>query len=79
LADSRDFFARTALVDPSGQSGTFAGNQIELRTRLWLIPDSLRWELGGAVFLQGPFMRNAPNSTGNGDPLFIYSDLELLF
>jgi len=79
LADDRDVFARTGVRDTEGQSGTFAGNQIELRTRLWLILDSLRWELGGAAFIQGPFMRDAPNATGNGDPLFVYTDLELFF
>lgn len=79
LANDRDMFARTGVRDASGQSGTFAGNQIELRTRLWLVMDSLRWELGGAAFIQGPFMRDAPNATGNGNPLFAYTDLELLF
>lgn len=79
LADDRDVFARTELVDPEGRSGVFAGNQIELRTRVWLIPDSLRWELGGAAFIQGPFMRNAPNATDNGNPLFVYTDLEFSF
>jgi hypothetical protein len=79
LADARDVFARTGVRDDSGQSGTFGGNQIELRARYWLIPDSLRWELGGAAFLQGAFMRDAPNATGNGDPLFVYTDLEFFF
>lgn len=79
LADARDVFARTGLRDGAGRSRTFAGNQIELRARLWLIPDSLRWELGGAVFIQGPFMQDAPNATGNGHPLFVYTDLELSF
>ncbi len=79
LADARDVFARTGVRDESGQSGQFAGNQLELRSRLWLIPDSLRWELGGAAFIQGAFMRDAPNATGNGDPLFLYTDLELSF
>jgi hypothetical protein len=79
LADDRDLFARTGVRDDSGQSGRFAGNQIELRARFWLIPDSLRWELGGAAFIQGRFMRDAPNATGYGDPLFAYTDLELSF
>ena len=79
LADDRDSFARTGVRDESGQSGRFAGNQIELRARLWLIPDSLRWELGGAAFIQGRFMCDAPNATGYGDPLFAYTDLELSF
>lgn len=79
LANARDVFARTGVRDEGGQSGTFAGNQVELRTRLWLLPDSLRWELGGAWFLQGEFMEESPNATGNGAPLFVYTDLELTF
>jgi hypothetical protein len=79
LANDRDMFARTGLRDASGQAGNFAGNQIEVRTRLWLILDSLRWELGGAAFIEGPFMHDASNATGNGDPLFAYTDLELFF
>lgn len=77
LEDKRDQFARTGLRDVDGQSGRFAGNQVELRARLWVIPDSLRWELGGAAFVQGRFMRDAPNATGYGNPLFVYTDLEL--
>jgi hypothetical protein len=79
LANTGDFFARTGLRDPNSQSGQFAGHQVELRSRLWLVPDSLRWELGSAVFLQGAFMRNAPNATGNGNPVFFYTGLELFF
>lgn len=79
LAVDRDVFARTGVRDASGASGSFAGNQIELRSRVWLIPDTLRWELGGAALIQGAFLRDAPNATGNGNPLFVYSDLELSF
>ncbi len=79
LAERQDVFARTGLRAPDGQSGSFAGHQIEFRTHLWLIPGSLRWELGGALFLRGRFMRNAPNSAGNGDPVFIYTGLDLSF
>src|SRR5690606_39633511 len=39
LADDRDVFARTGVRDTEGQSGTFAGNQIDLRTRPWRILD----------------------------------------
>jgi hypothetical protein len=79
LANSADFFASTGLRDPSGAAGRFAGHQLEVRSHFWLMPDSLRWELGGAVFRQGPFMRNAPGSTGNGNPVFFYTGLEFFF
>ncbi len=79
LANPGDVFARTGVVDPSGASGAFAGNQVEFRTRVWLIPDTFLWELGGAALFQGAFMRDAPNATGYGNPLFGYTDFELLF
>ena len=79
LASRTDTFARTGVRDPAGQSGRFAGHQIELRTRLWLLMDTLRWELGGAALIVGPFLRTAPNATHNGHPLFAYTDLEWVF
>ena len=79
LASTTDTFARTGVRDPDGQSGRFAGHQIELRTRVWLLMDTLRWELGGAALIVGPFLRDAPNATRNGHPLFAYTDLEWLF
>ncbi|MGB8328896.1 MAG: alginate export family protein [Polyangiales bacterium] len=78
--DSRtDVFARSGVEDPTGQSGRFAGHQIELRTRLWLLQNVILWELGGAVFLNGEFMRTAPDVNGYGDPLYVYSDLGFVF
>ena len=79
LARADDMFARTGVRDPEGRSGRFAGHQVEFRGRLALIPRLLQWELGGALFVQGPFLEDAPNATGYGDPLFIYTDLELVF
>ncbi len=79
LANVGDVFARSEVVDPTGSSGAFAGNQIEVRTRVWLILETLRWELGGAALIQGPFLRDAPNASGYGSPLFGYTDLELSF
>jgi hypothetical protein len=78
--DSRtDVFARSGVQDPTGQSGRFAGHQIEIRTRLWLLQDVILWELGGAVFINGEFMRTAPGVNGYGDPLYVYSDLGFVF
>lgn len=75
----RDFFARTGVRDRTGRSGSFAGHQVEFRTRFWVVPGSLILELGGAAFIQGRFMNTAPNATGFGDPLFIYSDFTFFF
>jgi len=65
--------------DPLGESGSFAGHQIEFRTRYWLIPEQIRYEVGAAVFLQRRFLLTAPNVTENGDPLFVYTDISYFF
>jgi len=78
--DSRtDFFARSFVRDSSGESGRFGGHQLEIRTRLWLLQEVILWELGGAVFFNGAFLRTAPSANGFGDPLYVYSDLSFLF
>jgi len=78
--DSRtDMFSRSGVWDPTGQSGRFAGHQVEFRTRLWLLQDVILWELGGVVFFNGEFLRVAPAANGFGDPLYVYSDLQFLF
>lgn len=75
----RDVFSRSGVADPSGESGRFAGQQVDTRARYWIVPDLLRWEFGATLFLEGKFMRHAPNATGNGDPVFFYSDILLTF
>lgn len=79
LAEDTDRFGQGGIQDPTGDSGDFAGHQIEVRGRYWLIPKKLRFELGAAAFLEGEFLRDAPNADPFGDPLFIYSDLTYSF
>ena len=79
-ADSAtDSFASTAVRDPAGRSGHFAGQQIEARGRYWVIPKLLRWEVGGAIFFQSRFLADAPNANGFGDTHYGYTDLTLTF
>ncbi|MBU1189786.1 MAG: alginate export family protein [Gammaproteobacteria bacterium] len=79
LDEKTDFFARSGVRDPLGQSGSFAGHQIEFRTRYWVIPDQIRYEVGAAVFLERRFLRTAPNVNENGNPLFVYTDISFFF
>lgn len=79
LDEADDFFARSGVRDPAGASGKFAGNQIEARLRYWLVPDNIRLESGGAIFLNGRFLETAPNITGEGDPRYFYADVEFTF
>lgn len=77
LDSATDTFAFTGVRDASGASGKFAGQQIEARARYWVIPKMLRFETGGAVLLNGHFLRSAPSATGFGDTLYGYADLTL--
>lgn len=79
LADKTDSFASTAVRDPSGASGSFAGHEIEARARYALVPKLLRIEAGAAVLLEGRFLRDAPNANGFGDPVYGYMELSAQF
>lgn len=79
LDSAADSFANSNVRDASGASGDEAGTQIELRYRRWLVPDSLRLQVGGVAVLKGEFLDSAPNATRNGDTLFGYTDITWAF
>lgn len=79
LESARDAFGNNNVRDPSGASGDDVGDQIEARYRRWLVKDSLRLDVGGAWIREGGFLRNAPNATRQGDPLFGYLELQWTF
>lgn len=79
LASSQAAFGNTGVVDLSGASSRFAGQQLEFRTRYWLWPDKVRFELGAAFFFQGSFYDTAPNTNGEGDPAYYYADLHFFY
>ena len=79
LDSANDVFGRIGVRDITGQSGTFAGHQIQARFRMPLLDNKLRFEMGAVSFQNGEFFRNAPNATGNGDPFFFYTSLEYFF
>src|SRR3546814_4795320 len=56
-------------------SGKFAGHQIEARARYWLVPKLLRLDVGGAVLINGRFLKDAPNANGYGDVKYGYDDI----
>ena len=62
LAAREDSFSATGVRDATGNSGTFAGHQLEARLRYWLMPTRLRFEFDGLVLAKGRFLRNAPNA-----------------
>jgi hypothetical protein len=79
LAVPSDTFARFGVRDPAGNSGNFAGHQLEFMSRFWVVPQSIQWELGAAGFFNGEFIETAPNATGFGNTYFAYTDVSLFF
>lgn len=79
LAAPSGRFAVARLQDPSGESGDFMGHHFDGRARYWLVPGSLRWELGGSAFFFGNFIRSAPRAPEGARSLFIYSQLTWQF
>lgn len=79
LASDKDAWLVAGVRDPSGDSGSFIGQQFEWRLRWQLLPQNIRLELGGAYLFKGKFANNAPNATDEGDPNYFYSQLSLNF
>lgn len=70
LASRFDSFSTTGVRDASGNSGRFAGHQMEARVRYWLIPKRLRLELNGVLLAKGRFLKEAPNAPAGGDTFY---------
>lgn len=62
LAESKDTWVGGRLRDPSGQSGSYIGQQMEARLRWKAIPDIVTLETGWAHLFKGEFAKNAPLS-----------------
>jgi hypothetical protein len=78
LASARDEWAGTRVRDPTGRSGSFVGQQIEMRVRWWALRDNLLLEAGYAHLFAGEFIDQAPNANG-GDTNYVYGQLILKF
>ena len=72
-------FGRLGVQDPSGESGDFAGHQVHASLKTPFLIDDLSLDLGSVHFENGEFFENAPNATGNGDPLYVYGMLTYTF
>jgi Alginate export len=79
LADRTDAFSTTGVRDPSGRSGSFAEEQLDARSRYWLIQDRLRLELDGVWLAKGRFLREAPNASPRGDTKYLSMNLTTIF
>jgi len=79
LAERTDAFSNTGVRDLSGQSGNFAGHQIEGRIRWLIIPDWLRAEFNAAWLGKGRFLESAPNAPVTDDTRYISVALTATF
>jgi hypothetical protein len=70
LASRLDSFSTTGVRDTTGNSGRFAGHQLEARLRYWLIPKCLRLEWSGLYLAKGRFLQGAPNAPAGGDTFY---------
>lgn len=78
LADRRDAFASTGVRDASGQSGNFAGHQLDARLRWWIVPQHMRAEIDAVYLARGRFLETAPNGRV-GDTRYMSFNLSWLF
>lgn len=79
LADRTDSFSTTGVRDATGQSGSFAGHQVEGRLRYWLVPGFLRGEVNAIWLGKGRFLKTAPNAPQTGDARYLSTVLTATF
>ena len=79
LASKKDAWVVARVQDPSGDSGSYLGQQLEGRLRWDVIPSNIRWEVGAAYYFKSGFAEDAPNANDQGDANFVYSQLTFTF
>lgn len=79
LASDRDTWTTSGLRDATGRSGSFLGQQVELRMRYNLRPDNAQIEMGIAHLFVGDFVENASSANDVDDITYLYSQLSLAF
>lgn len=79
LASDTDAWTTSRVRDQNGNSGRFIAQQIEVRLRWNVRPNNVRLEAGFSRLFAGEFMHDAPNSNGQGDANYFYSQVTLSF
>ncbi|MBL9127468.1 MAG: alginate export family protein [Verrucomicrobiales bacterium] len=79
LAESRDAWTPSGLVDPTGRSGSEIGQQVEFRVRWNALPGNLRFDTGYTHLFAGDFIGAAPGSAAKGDVEYAYFEATLQF
>ena len=79
LASKKDAWVVARVQDPTGDSGSYLGQQLEGRLRWDVVPNNIHWEIGAAYYFKAGFAENAPNANDQGDANFVYSQLTFSF
>ncbi len=77
LASSRDQLQVAKLQDPTGNSGSFVGSQIEAMLQYNVLPGNVALEIGGAYLFHGTFLEEAPNAPKDGDTTYFYASVTI--
>lgn len=75
LASDTDSWVIARRRDPAGQSGDFIGHTLDGRARYWVVPDSLRLEIGASALVYGAFAKDVPDGPEGDGTLFGYLQL----
>lgn len=78
LDSKTDSQSRTGLQDVTGDSGRFAGHQVDARWRL-NFTEQFRLELGATHLVKGEFLEDAPGAPGTGNSTYVYSQASYRF
>lgn len=79
LASRTDSFSTTGVRDPTGSAGNFAGHQVEMQFRYWLVPKFLRVQLNAVNLSKGRFLRTAPNAVTAADTHYVATTISVHF
>jgi hypothetical protein len=79
LASRTDSFSTTGVRDLTGSAGNFAGHQVELQLRYWLVPKFLRGQLNAVNLSKGRFLRTAPNVVTGADTHYVATTISVHF
>lgn len=79
LASKTDSFVVGRQRDPSGNSGSFIGHEIDSRFTYDIVPKQLTLEMGASALIHGEFTETNPQAPDSGDTYFGYSQLTYKF
>ena len=65
------------VIDRTGASGNFAGQQVSGRLRYWIIHDHLRLESNAALLFKGRFLKEAPQALARDRNLVRFIEVNL--